>query len=487
MISLNKLCEHIVPVPEEVVGDFPITGIVSDSRQVERGNLFVAVPGFETDGHDFIEEAIGRGAGVVVVEKEVGIKLVPAIRVEDSRKAMALLAHRFYGEPSKELLLLGITGTNGKTTVSYLLESILDCSGLESGLLGTMTYRWKGHEELAERTTPESVDIHCLLRKMKDDGVRAVVMEVSSHALALHRVWGMMFRVAVFTNLSREHLDFHSSLHEYGETKAKLFEMLSSGGVGVINGDDSASRLMQRSAKGRTVTFGEKNRHLDYRIDGIETQEGETMFFLVGKDRRISLATCLWGKFNVMNVAAAAVVGLELGLDENTIQEGVRRIRRVRGRMEGLRSSRGFRIVIDYAHTPDALENILIAAREFTKNRLIVVFGCGGDRDRGKRPEMGEIGANLADVVFVTSDNPRSEDPEAILKDILEGIKLNRGVETIVDRKEAIHKALDEAREGDTVVIAGKGHETYQEIGTRRIPFDDRAVTEAYLKTSDGV
>lgn len=487
MISLNELCLQIVPLPEEVVGDFPITGIVSDSRLVEKGNLFVAVPGFETDGHDFIEEAIERGAGVVVVEKEVGLKRVPVIRVEDCRKVMALLAHRFYGEPSKELLLVGITGTNGKTTVSYLLESILDCAGLESGLLGTMTYRWKGHEELAERTTPESVDIHCFLRKMKDDGIQAVVMEVSSHALALHRVWGMMFRVAVFTNLSREHLDFHPSIHEYGETKAKLFEMLSFGGVGVINGDDGASRLMQRSAKERTVTFGEKNRRLDYRIDGVELQGGKTMFSLVGKDRRISLSTWLWGKFNVMNVTAAAVVGLELGLDENTIQEGVRRIRRVRGRMEGLRSSRGFRIVIDYAHTPDALENILVATREFTKNRLIVVFGCGGDRDRGKRPEMGKIGANLADVVFITSDNPRREDPEAILKDILGGIKLNRGVETIVDRKEAIHKALDEAREGDTVVIAGKGHETYQEIGTRRIPFDDRAVTEAYLKASDGV
>ena len=473
-------------VPDGIDENIRVTGITSDSRDVKQGYLFVAIPGYEKDGHNFIEESISKGARVVVVERDVGEKSAPILRVNDTRRVLALLAHRFYGNPSKELLLVGITGTNGKTTVSFLLESILTTGGMETGLMGTMVYRWKDSEETAERTTPGAVDLHRLLRRMRDDGVEVVVMEVSSHALALDRVLGMTFRVAVFTNLSRDHLDFHSSFRDYAETKAKLFGMLSSDGVGIINGDDPAGRQMVREAKGRTVTFGEKARHLDYRVEGVKEGEGETRFSLVGERRRVTLSTPLLGKFNAMNAAAAGIAGLELGVDEDAVREGLRKVRSVPGRMEGFDSRQGFRVVVDYAHTPDALRCVLVAAREFTEKRLIVVFGCGGERDRGKRPEMGRIAASLADVVFITSDNPRREDPAVILQDILEGIDSAGKVETVVDREEAIHRALDRAREGDVVVIAGKGHETYQEIGSERISFNDRAVAEAYLGLKEG-
>lgn len=487
VMMLGPLCQGIVLVPVEGMQDIPVTGVVSNSQHVEPGNLFVAVPGFRTDGHDFVDEAVAKGAGALVVEKDVGEKPVPVLRVEDSRKSLAFLADRYFGEPSKELFLVGVTGTNGKTTVAFLLESIFLSAGIRTGLVGTVVYRWQNREELAERTTPDAQEIHCLLRRMKEDGVRAVIIEVSSHALALHRVLGMRFQGAVFTNLSREHLDFHASLADYGETKAKLFGMLSPSGVGIINGDDPVHGLMLGSANGRTVTYGEKNLDVDYRIENVETTGRETSFSIRYGKMLVSLSTFLLGRFNVMNVAAAAVTCLELGLGEDVIRKGVQKVERVRGRMEGIDAGRGFRVIVDYAHTPDALRNVLNGVRNFTQNRLIVVFGCGGDRDRGKRAEMGKVASSLADVVFVTSDNPRSEDPGAIVSDILEGIESKGEVVTILDRKEAIQAALDKARCGDTVILAGKGHETYQQIGDECIPFDDRAVAEAYLKSKEEV
>jgi len=481
MISLKMLCEGIVSIPDHPGMSGKVTGIASDSRRVKSGYLFVAISGYEVDGHDFILEAIRRGVCGLVVEKKIDEQSVPVFQVKESRQVLAQLVHRFYGESLKNIQLLGITGTNGKTTVSYLLESIFKTAGMEVGLIGTVSYRWKEKEISANRTTPDVIDLYQLLGKMQNDGVRMVVMEISSHALALHRVLGMRFRAAIFTNLSRDHLDFHRSFEQYGKAKSMLFGMLSPDGVGVVNGDDPASQLMLQSANGRAVTYGKVNTPVDYQIKGIKEAQGQTQFDVVHHGRRIHLTTKLWGKFNVMNCTAAAVTGLELGLDEKVVREGIEKICHVKGRMEAIDSDRGFHIFIDYAHTPDALQNVLVTVRAFTKKRLIVVFGCGGDRDKGKRPEMGKIAVTLADAIFITSDNPRSEDPEVIIQDILVGIDSLDHIVTIIDRKEAIHAALDHAREGDVVVIAGKGHEDYQIIGLRRIPFDDKVIVKEYL------
>jgi len=481
-MKLEALMQDIVPIPDGIEVPPLVTGIAIDSRQTKPGNVFAAIRGFEADGHDFVDDAIVHGAGVVVVEKEVGVKSVPVLRVKDTRRAVALMARRFYGAPDQELHLIGVTGTNGKSTVTFLLESILNFAGTNVGLLGTMLYRWKGHNETAARTTPDSIDMYRLLRMMRDDGINAAVMEVSSHALALDRVLGMTFDMAVFTNLSRDHLDFHPSVDAYREAKAKLFGMIASGGCGVINGDDPAGEWMQKAARERTVTYGEKNANVNYHIVDIHAEGEGTSFTILTDDTQISFKTFLRGRFNVMNSAAAVITGLEMGLDQPAIQDGLQAVRNVRGRMETFDSNRGYRIVVDYAHTPEALENVLVTTREFTEKRLIVVFGCGGDRDRGKRPQMGRIAAELADIVFVTSDNPRREEPQSIVEDILKGIRTRKDVIALVDRKEAIHHALDEAGPGDTVLIAGKGHETYQEIGVKRYPFDDRAVAEAYLE-----
>ncbi len=484
MISLKALCEGIVSIPDHAGMSGKVTGIASDSRRVKSGYLFIAISGYEMDGHDFIIEAIRRGACGLVVEKKIDKQSVPVFQVKESRQVLAQIAHRFYGEPLKNIQFLGITGTNGKTTVSYLLESIFKVAGMEVGLIGTVNYRWKGEELSASRTTPDVIELYQLLGKMQNDGVRMVVMEVSSHALVLHRVLGMQFRAAVFTNLTRDHLDFHHSFEEYRQAKSLLFGMLSPEGVGVVNGDDPASQLMLQSANGRAVTYGKANPHVDYQIKGIKETQGQIQFDVVHQDRKIHLTTRLWGKFNVMNCTAAAAVALELGLDKKVVQEGIERIHQVKGRMEAINSDRGFHVFIDYAHTPDALQNVLISVRAFTKKRLIVVFGCGGDRDKGKRPEMGKIAATLADVTFVTSDNPRSEDPEAIIQDILSGMDSLDHIHAITDRKQAIHAALDHTQEGDMVVIAGKGHEDYQIIGSKRIPFDDRVIVKEYLGIS---
>jgi UDP-N-acetylmuramoyl-L-alanyl-D-glutamate--2,6-diaminopimelate ligase len=481
VVGLQQLCQGIIPLPETVDPDMPITGITFDSRRVKPGNCFVAITGYQVDGHVYIDEAVSRGAACLIVEKEVHIKKVPVLHVKNSRSVLALLASRYFGKPSENMTVIGITGTNGKTTTAYLMESICQTAGKKTGLIGTMLYRWNGQEKNADRTTPESVDIQRFFWEMNQQCVEVVVMEVSSHALVLDRVLGLDFDVAVFTNLSRDHLDFHKTLSDYEDAKAMLFQMIKKQGVGILNGDDPVVNRIQKQSSGRTVLYGEKNQNVHYLIKHIQRTEKGTTFSLQHQDQSIGLSTRLWGHFNVMNAAAAAITGLEMGFDHEVIQRGIDHVHAVRGRMEGFIAPEGFRVIVDYAHTPDALKNILIAVRELTGKRVIVVFGCGGDRDKGKRPQMGRIGSTFADEVFITSDNPRSEDPKLIIKDILRGITSNSQVKVIEDRREAIYSALDEAGSGDTVVLAGKGHETYQQIGTERIPFDDRAVAEAYL------
>jgi UDP-N-acetylmuramoyl-L-alanyl-D-glutamate--2,6-diaminopimelate ligase len=481
MMRLADLCAGIVPVPESA-GRIPVEDITADSRRASPGCLFVAVPGFKQDGRRFIGEAVSRGASAVLAGDGTDGGPVPVVTAGNVRLALALLAKRFFGDPSDSMLVAGVTGTNGKTTVAFLLESIFKQAGFKTGLLGTISYRWQSHEEPAGRTTPESVDVQRLLRRMADAGVCAVSMEVSSHALALERVAGIRFRTAVFTNLTRDHLDFHGTLREYGRAKSLLFGMLDPLGTGVINADDPAADVMLTATTGRKATYGITAANPDYRIKDIQMEAAGTRFSLLRGGKTVPFVTPLWSRFNAVNAAAAAVAGLELGFDAESVRRGISAVERVPGRMEGFLFPSGVRVVVDYAHTPDALANVLAAVRGFTKGRVLTVFGCGGDRDRGKRPEMGKIASSRSDRTFVTSDNPRSENPQRILDDILTGIDDVSAVTVMPDRADAIHAALTEAKTGDTVLLAGKGHETYQETGGVRQPFDDRAVAEAFLK-----
>jgi UDP-N-acetylmuramoyl-L-alanyl-D-glutamate--2,6-diaminopimelate ligase len=473
--------DYLVPVSDDDVKALDITGLASDSREVECGSLFVAIAGYKSDGHEFIEQAVKNGASALVVEKDVGDQPIPVFRVHNTRKILAELAYRFYGFPSHDLEIIGITGTNGKTTVSLLLESILKTAGKQVGLIGTLMYRWKGYQVSAVRTTPESTHLHSMLLKMKEAGVKSVVIEVSSHALALYRVHCLQFRGAIFTNLSRDHMDFHHSPESYKEAKAILFQNIQSEGIGVINGDDPAAPAMIKGCEGKTVTYG-LNASSDYQIDDIQTGNSNVSFKIHFEGKYVQITTPLWGRFNVMNCAAAAVMALELGVSDKDICQGISEVSRIPGRMERFTSDMGFQVIVDYAHTPDALINLLSAVREFTSGSVIVVFGCGGERDRGKRPEMGKAASQGADQIILTSDNPRREKPEAILLDILKGMKNMKGIKTIPDRREAIQTAINMAKKGDTVVLAGKGHETVQQIGKEKIPFDDREVVRRFLK-----
>jgi len=465
-------------LPSEMIR---ISGISSDSRTVKPGDLFVAVHGFISDGHKFIPQAIQQGASAVVSEAPVPESTVPLIRVEDSRQALACLARRFFNSPDASLIMLGVTGTNGKTTVAYLLESIMNQCGLPCGLMGTVKYRWPGHQQKASHTTPDAVSLFGMLRRMVNDGVQAVAMEVSSHALALNRVKGIQYRTAIFTNLSRDHLDFHQNFSHYAESKSKLFQQVHKEGIGIINGDDRYAAMMARSCQGKAILFGEKSDKLNYRIHREKMTGTGTQFILNRGSQGWTFKTPLLGDFNVLNASAAVIAALEMGLDPEQIQSGLNKVARVPGRMEGFRSNKKFWVVVDYAHTPDALDNALKTARRFTKNRLITVFGCGGDRDHGKRPEMGQVAAEVSDFVIVTSDNPRTENPHSIIEDILEGIPASSKLRIIEDREAAIREAIIQAEDGDTVMIAGKGHENYQILGANRIHFDDREIVQKYL------
>src|SRR5437773_3688875 len=461
-----------------------IGGIAADSRKVAPGDCFVAVPGFKQDARRFVPEAIARGAAVIVTEgPPVGDGDVAQIIVPSARLALARAADAYYGHPSRQLTVVGITGTNGKTTTSYLVDALLQSRGLRTGVIGTIQYRIAAETLPAGQTVPEALELQSMLARMYADGVRAVAMEVSSHALALARVEGLTFDVAVFTNLTQDHLDFHGTLEEYQRAKRKLFEQLAASPkprpTAVVNADDPAGAEMVRGLDVSTLTFGlgrgatvRASEHVSG-LDGIrmtvETPRG-----------RLTLASSLIGEHNVMNLLGAIGAGLALGMEPAAIAAALAPVKTVPGRFEQVTAGQPFLVVVDYAHTPDALERVLATARKITPGRLAVVFGCGGDRDRTKRPIMGEIAARLADRAWVTSDNPRSERPQAILDEIVVGVKRVANAEgryaTAADRRLAIAGALGWARAGDTVVIAGKGHETYQLVGAETLPFDDRAV-----------
>jgi UDP-N-acetylmuramoyl-L-alanyl-D-glutamate--2,6-diaminopimelate ligase len=452
-----------------------VTDLAYDARQVTPGALFVCVPGLKADGHDFAPQAVANGAAALIVERELDLA-VPQLVVADAREAMALAADAFFDYPTRELEVAGVTGTNGKTTTAFLLFAILAAGGRRPGLLGTIENRVGGERRAAVRTTSEAIDVQRLLREMLDAGDRSAAMEATSHGSALKRLLGIRFAVLVFTNLSQDHLDFHGTLEGYFDAKRQLFTQEDVDGrrpPAVVNvGDAHGRRLAEelRELGEEPITFELAD------AQDLELTAGGARFTVDG----IAIDTKLRGRFNVENVLGAVRAAGVLGIEPDAIARGIEHVTGVPGRFEAVDEGQPFTVLVDYAHTPEALENVLTEGREITAGRLICVFGCGGDRDRSKRPLMGDVVARLADTPIVTSDNPRSEDPRAIIDEIVGGMSGQPEVEP--DRQKAIASALERAGEGDVVVIAGKGHEQGQEFADRVLPFDDREVARETLR-----
>ncbi len=444
-----------------------------DSRKVQPGDLFIAIRGYVTDGHRFLKMAREQGALAAVVEELNSEIDFTQIKVANTRHIMAHLAQKFYHAQLSRLSLIGITGTNGKTTVSYLMRSILTAMGISCGLAGTIAY-WIGNEKLdAWNTTPEAIDLYEMLARMQQAGNQAAVLEVSSHALALNRVEGLVFKVGLFTNLTRDHLDFHGSMESYLADKQKLFSQLDKNGTAVINYDDRYGRKLLKNIDAAVLTFGIED-GADVMARDWDTSARGTNINVQYKGRTFQVSSPLIGEFNVYNVLSAVAVALAYNVPDKAIAYGISQLKHVPGRLENYHLKNGATAIIDYAHTPDAMEKAMDVCRKLTPGKLYVVFGCGGDRDKGKRPLMGEVAARMADHVIITDDNPRTENPRAILQDIQKGIAGNPShVETIPDRAMAIRHALSVISNGDALLIAGKGHEKYQVIGTEKIPFDE--------------
>ena len=453
-----------------------------DSRKVQPGDTFVAIPGLKHDGVDFIPQAIANGAAMIVAEKEVplpaGIKFE---KVPSARQALAYLSDKFYNHPSRKLKLIGITGTKGKTTTSYLIQSIINTAGYKCGLIGTIT---------SAMTTPESSDLQAELAAMVEGGCTHCVLEVSSHALAQDRVYGCYFTVAIFTNLSHDHLDYHKTMEEYLLAKQKLFEMLDQNSTAIINVDDPVSASIIGLIKGEVVPYGidqarhelrsTKHNEYDVEVAGITIHEDE----MILKLNTTEIRTPLIGIHNVYNIAAAFQCALTLGIGPTIIKRGIEAVRVIAGRQEEVVCGQVFRVIVDFAHSPDSLEKVLQTYRPFTKGRLIVVFGCPGDRDREKRPIMGEIASRLADQVIITTDDPYSEEPAQIVDEVFSGTsRYASRVMRILDRRAAIDKALQSAVKGDIVLIAGRGHEKFQDFKGKKIAFDDKEVIKEILCT----
>ena len=460
--------------------EIEIKGLAYDSRQVQSGCAFFAIPGLKADGHSFIQDAFDNGAAVVILEKQVDVpEAMQCVRVVDSRKALALAAHNFYERPSGKLFLIGVTGTDGKTTTCRLIHSILSRRG-EAGLMGTVGHYVAGKSLRASRTTPEAVEINRMLAELVEGGAYAAVMEVSSHALALRRTDYLDFDMAVMTNISQDHLDFHQDMDDYFNVKARLFAEMKAGGKAVINLDDPWGARMAEIASCETAMYSLKDNSADIfgEITSSSLKGLAMKIRLWGSE--LEVESKLIGAPNAENILAAAAAAAGADCSEEDIAQGIAAFEGVRGRFEYIDGG-GFGTIVDYAHTPQALSNLLQTICPFTRGKLRVVFGCGGNRDRAKRPLMGAAAEREADVVYITTDNPRYEEPEAVIGDIAAGLKKAGGARIVPDRRDAIFTALKEAEAGDIVVIAGKGHEDYQEIKGEFIPFDDRETVREWL------
>ncbi len=463
--------------PTQKAGDAGVTvsDIIYDSRQARPDTVFVAIRGRKADGHSFALEAVRAGCAALVTEEVIEGVEAPQFVVKDTRTALAVMSATLFERPSERLSLAGITGTNGKTTTAYFLESIYHAAGYKAGLIGTVEYRVAGERRPVTRTTPESYDLQKLLREMADAGVTHTAMEVSSHAIDMKRIAAVKFAVKAFTNLSQDHLDYHGDMERYFEAKRRFME---EPGAAAINIDDEYGRRLAEDLPD-AATFS-LDKEADYRAESIENTVSGSAFDLRAPDGVFRLSVNMPGGFNVANAITAAAVARAQGVGWPAIIGGVADLEKVPGRFERLESGTGFTVIIDYAHTPDGLAKAVASAKELTKGRVITVFGCGGDRDRTKRPLMGRAATAMSDVTIVTSDNPRSEDPEVIIDEILKGCEGKAEAET--DRRTAIKRAMEMAKPGDIVIIAGKGHEKEQILSTGTIEFDDRAVAEDALK-----
>lgn len=489
-----KLTELLTDIKFEIQHntDPEITGLSYDSRRVVAGDLFFAIQGTKDDGSKYISSALEKGARAIVTDKIVSVPdNIPLIIVPDTRQALADISVNYYHNPSKDLLVIAVTGTNGKTTITYLIESIFTVAGYKVGVCGTINYRWPGHSFSNPVTTPESVDLQKMFYEMKQDGVQVVVMEVSSHSLVQGRVRGINYNAAIFTNLTRDHLDFHKTMENYYEAKSKLFLGLDDkeDRFAIINTDDQwgkklYNRIRQQKKQVKVLSYG-TSKQQDIFAEKIKLDHGKTLFNVNLNDKKYQIETPLLGLYNVYNSLAAITASSVLGIKPNKIIKGLEKFTVVPGRLEKVDAGQPFTVVVDYAHTDDALTNVLASLRKLNPSKIITVFGCGGDRDRSKRPLMGEAATKLSDFVFVTSDNPRSEDPSKIVLDIEVGIKRTEktNYEIVVDRREAIERAIKHAQPGDIVLLAGKGHETYQIFRDKTIHFDDREIAREILKT----
>lgn len=464
--------------------DIEITDIQYDSRKVSEGTLFVCVKGFVSDGHKYINSAVEKGAKTFLVEDDIYVEGCTFVRVKNTRKDMANVADNFYDHPSTKFDVIGVTGTNGKTSITTFLNEILTRAQKRVGLIGTIKIFDGVKEVTSSSTTPESVDLQHQFDNMLNNGCDYCAMEVSSHSLALNRVDETKFKLGIFTNLTPDHLDFHKDLENYRKAKEKLFFMTT--GANIINIDDEGGKKIYESIKNLDIpcyTYGIDNKS-DFMAKDIKSDSDGVSYRLITPTYEEVIFVPVPGMFTVYNTLAVIAACYNLGIDKSIYKEGLRITNGVSGRFETVPNDRGMSVIVDYAHTPDALENVLKTSKEFAKGRVISVFGCGGDRDSEKRPLMGEIGQKYSDICFLTSDNPRTEDPHAIIEDVLKGIDKNiDNYNVVVDRKEAIEKAISLGKEGDVVIITGKGHEDYQVIGTTKHHFDDKEVAREFLSS----
>lgn len=464
-----------VEIKTALTSDCEITNVTDSTHKIRRGGAFVCIRGEKTDGHDYAREALSRGAAVIICDRDTEIE--NSIIVEDSRKAYALMCAAFYGNSHKKLRMIGVTGTNGKTTTSYILREILEGSGYKTGLMGTVSVVIGNEKYPAELTTPDPADLHRYLMMMCIAGCDTCVMEVSSQALVQQRVYGIDFDCGVFTNLSPEHLDYHGSLGEYARAKSILFENSRNA---VLNADDRCSELMKNACKGRILTYGIDNA-ADVTAEKIRLDRDGVTYNLLTDSGEYPVNFGMTGRFSVYNSMAALSVASLLGADMTRAVRCVSRLEGISGRMERVENPLGINIIIDYAHTPDSLKNVLKTLRSVYGGRILTVFGCGGDRDKSKRPLMGETACRYSDKVFITSDNPRTENPEAIINDITEGLDFDNYYK-ITDRTLALKSAVCSASKGDTLLVAGKGHEKYQILGTQKIYYNEREIIRKLLE-----
>ena len=485
-MKLSTLVHHLGSMGTYNLCDIEITGITNDSRKVRPGYLYVAIKGYKADGHNFIKKSIECGAQAIVSEERSSLDTnIPLIIVRDTRKALSSLSCCFYNNPSQKINLVGVTGTNGKTTTTFLTKSVIEKAGYETGLIGTINYQIGKKVITAKETTPESVELQRLISEMVAAKMKFAVMEVSSHSAIQHRIENIDFKTAVFTNITTEHMDYHKTFPNYMNAKAELFKNLRKDSFAVLNADDEFSEYFADRTNAKIIWYGIKN-DADIKAEIYKESTRDVMIKLSCFGREVDMKIPFVGLHNVYNALASVASAISLGFELDTIKSGIETASTVPGRLENVPCDRGFKVVIDYAHTPHALETVLHALKNPVKGRILLVFGCGGDRDKEKRPQMGRIADEKSDIFWLTNDNPRSEDPLAIIDDIKAGIKSARSFHIQTNRYKAIEDALSEAKDDDLIIIAGKGHERYQIIKDTIVPFDDREVVKNILsKNSD--